>query len=274
MLNVYPPRVKTVSHGQWWTPFSVRFTVRNKLLAATLYVLAYQIAVSVVALVLLVSLVLEHLWLTLAVLFGLPLVMGNVVFVAVVIIIIIQNNAEVLLRKTECADPPPAHDPISMSKIHTGDWALHGGPVFNVLVLLVAGGAYFSQHILVRSLRSFPPWAQWLYFVYWMNATLLFMLTPYQIAFDVDKKYPTSFSVAERTLIELAVIWVWMASTWFIFTADHTIDRREILSSSRVEYLPSVPELRAGRWTGEAAPSTAHREMVISGEAVARAVEL
>lgn len=294
------PRANEVSRtdvgGQVWTPFSIRFSTRNTLLAATLYVLAYQIAVSVVLFVnnaydmtmftlwsftifsaftvaLLVSLFVEHLVFTLAILFALPIVMGNVVFVAITIVIIIANNSEVLTKGTACEQPTPPPNAISMSAVHTGDAFLHPFMVFNLFVMLLAGGAYFSKHIIVRSLRSFPPWAQWLYFVFWMCASLVFMLTPYQLSFNVAKKYPTSFSPVEREFIMLGVLWLWMLAAWFIFTADHETDR-QTLASTRVSWLPSVEEMKQGRLTGLGAPSTAHHEWVISAEAIAQAAEL
>lgn len=265
--------------NQVWTPFSVRFTARITLLAATLLVLAFQIAITVVAavndaydltmftlwsftmltaflVVLVAALIIERALFTLLVLFGLPLVLGNVVFVAVTIIVIIANNSAVYTDGSTCEQPPPA-DPISMSNLHTGDWVLHGWPVFAMFLVLIAGGQYFARRVVIPSLRSFKPVWQWLYFLYWECVSLV-PLAIYQSIWDVDKKYPTSFTTAERTLIMLAILWVWMTALWAVFTAEYSPDQMDVRA------MPHIEDLAEGRLWGTATPSTAHHELVIS----------
>ena len=163
-----------------------------------------------------VSVIVEQLPLTLVVQGGLPIVLGNVVAVAIAIIIILQNNIQLFIDGTKCDVPPPT-DPTSLALKHTGDWLLHGWPVFGMLLLLIGGLDYFGRLIVVHSIAVMSSVQQWLYFVYWFLAPLVPLLI-YDLVFDVDKMYPTSFTWIERALILIAIMWVWMAFLWCVFT--------------------------------------------------------
>lgn len=265
--------------GKAWTPFSVRFRGKTLLRVATAFVLAVQIALTVVLIVneaynmkmftlwsftlltafnvvLLVALYVEHWLLTYSVLFGLPVILGNVVFVAVAIVVIIANDSTVYAHGTPCETPPPANPEHTVSQLHTGDWAEHAWPVFAVVLILLAGGEFLATYMVVRSLRSFGPVAQWLYWIYWMCASLA-ILVVYQLIFDIGKIYPTSFTVAERTLILLAIIWVWQAVTWWIFTAAYTLE------DVRMYWLPTLRELAEGKLSGAGASSSSQHEVLV-----------
>ena len=164
-----------------------------------------------------VAVIVEQLTLTLVTLWMLPIVLGNVVTVAIAIIIILQNNIQLFLDDTKCDVPPPLH-PTSMALKHTGDWLLHGWPVFGMLLLLIAGMDYFGRLVIVHSLALMGSIKQWIYFIYWFVAPLVPLII-YDIAFDVDKKYPTSFTWIERALILIAIMWVWMLFMWVVLTA-------------------------------------------------------
>ena len=159
----------------------------------------------------------ESFWLILVVLFMLPVVWGNVVTVCFAIIIILANNAELLIQDTKCGDNPPAN-PTSMSTIHTGDWLEHGWPVFGMLVLALSGLEFFWRFILVKTLARWSAIGQWLYFAFWMLAPLVPILI-YDLSFDVDKKYPTSFTWIERALILVGTMWIWMFVSWLFAIA-------------------------------------------------------
>jgi len=265
--------------GKAWTPFSVRFRGKTLLRVATAFVLVVQIALTIVLAVngayhmkmftlwsftlltvfsafLLVSLYTEHWLLTNAVLFGLPFILGNVVIVAIAIVVIIANDSTVYAHGTPCQSPPPANPEHTVSQLHTGDWAEHAWPVFAVVLILLAGGEFLATYMVVRSLRSFSPLGQWLYWIYWMCASLVLLIV-YQLIFDINKIYPTSFTTAERTLILFAIVWVWQAVTWWIFTAAYTLE------DVHMYWLPTLRDLAAGTLSGEGAPSTSHHELIV-----------
>lgn len=262
--------VDSVADAQAWTPFSVRFRGKTLLRLATLLVLAVQIALTIVlaindayhmdmftlwsftiltafSAVLLVALYVEWVPLTYAVLFGLPLVIGNVVFVAVAIIVIIANDATVYAEGSPCEQPPPADPDITVEQLHTGDWLEHGWPVFGVFLILLAGGEYLSRFIVVRTLRSFNAVSQWLYWFYWMFASLVLLII-YQAIFDVDEMYPTSFTTVERTFILFAIILIWQTITWTIFIAEYSVE------DVNFYWLPTWAEVARGCAVGSGQP--------------------
>jgi hypothetical protein len=171
---------------------------------------------TVFACALALAVIVEQLPLTLVVQWGLPIVLGNVVAVAIAIIIILQNNIQLFIDGTKCDVPPPSN-PTSLALKHTGDWLLHGWPVFGMLLLLIGGMDYFGRLIIVHAITVMSSVGQWLYFVYWFVAPLVPLII-YDLAFDVDKMYPTSFTWIERALILIAIMWIWMAFVLGVFT--------------------------------------------------------
>lgn len=164
--------------------------------------------------VLVVALFWEWLLITLTVTFALPVVLGNAVFVALAIIIILANNAEAYRKGSECDTPP---GDLSLEKLHTGDWLIHGGPVFGLMLVLLAGLEFFSHRLIVAQLRAWSAAWQWFYWLYWMLAPLT-LIVIYQLCFDVDARYPTSFSLAQRTVILAALTLCTQLLWWIIFT--------------------------------------------------------
>jgi hypothetical protein len=220
-----------------WTPFSVRLRSLLLLRIMVALALAWQIGstillavvheynmnmytfwsytlLTVFYTVLAVALFWERMLITLTTVFALPLVVGNAVFVALAIIIILANNAEAYRKGSEC--DTPAGD-LSLEELHTGDWLIHGGPVFGLLLVLLAGLEFFGQRLIVRQLRTWTAASQWLYWVYWMVSPLV-LIVIYQLCFDVDKLYPTSFTLTERTLILAALTLCTQLLWWLIFT--------------------------------------------------------
>lgn len=270
----------TGAPGTVWTPASVRFHTKTVLRAVAALVLAAQIAltiglavggaynmsmftlwsftiVTVYNVALLASLWVQHLLLTYVLLLLLPLVLTNVVFVAIAIVIIIANDSTVYTNNTPCQQPPPADPKYTVSQLHTGDWLEHGWPPFNVILTLLAGALPLLRFVLRRTLDSFNPALQWLYFFYWMLATLV-LLGIYDLAFDVAATYPTSFTTAERVLILLGIVLLWQLGTWFAFTSE-TVSEDIHIS------IPATPaEFAAtGRLAGSGAPSHAHARLLV-----------
>lgn len=270
----------TDAAGGVWTPVSVQFHTKTVLRFVVAVVFCAALAVTIVlgvndaynmkmftlwswtiflafTFVLWVSLWVQHLLLAYTLLFFLPLVLTNVVFVAVAIVVIIANDSTVLTNNTPCATPPPADPKYTVSQVHTGDWVEHGGPPFGMFVILLAGGLALFRKVLQRELQSLNPALQWLYFLYWMCATLV-LLGIYDLAFDVAATYPTSFSTAERVLILLAIVWVWQLYTWFAFTSVDVADDIHVR-------MPASPDefLSTGRLHGDGAPSHSHARLLV-----------
>lgn len=263
--------------GKPWTPFTWRFTGETILLCVVGLVLAYQITVTVVlavndaydltaytlwaftgytaaAVLLVCALFFEGWFLTTMVLFAHPPIAGTIVLVAVLIGIIILKDATVYIDGTVCEMPPP-DDPISIEALRTGDWLEHGVVVFNWLVVLLVGYEYF-HYIVVRSLRSWNPVYQWLYFIYWMCSPLVPAII-YQAIFDVQEKYKTSFTTVELVFITIGIVWVWMLILWLIFTARYT--RKDI----DVFWLPNGDELMRGMLQGRGEPNPQSAEVAV-----------
>lgn len=255
--------------GKPWTPFTWRFTGEAILRGIVILVLVYQVTLTILlavndayhldmytlwaftgytiaAALLVTALFIESWMLTLMVLFALPLIAGTIVLVAALIIIIIARDATIYIDGSVC-EMPPDDDAYSIEVLHTGDWLEHGVVVFNWLVVLLAGYEYF-HYIVVRSLKSWNPVWQWLYFIYWMNIPLVPVVI-YQAIFDAQKIYKTSFSQVELTFITLAIVWLWMLALWLIFTARYS--RKDI----REFWLPNAQEVRSGRLSGAGLPN-------------------
>jgi len=258
-----------------WTPATVRFHTKTVLRAVVTAVAVWRIVITILlavngaynmgmftlwsytlvtafAVVFAVSLWAQHLLLSYTLLFFLPLVLTNVVFVALAIIIIIANDSSVYTKNTPCADPPPADPKYTVSQLHTGDWIEHGGPIFDLMLMLLAGGLILLRFVLQRTLDSMSPLLQWAYWAYWMGASLV-LLGIYDLAFDIDKTYPTSFSTAERVLILLAIVLVWQTFTWIAFTSQ-TVSQDFHIS------IPATPAefLATGRLAGAGTLQTPH----------------
>lgn len=227
-----------------YSPFSVRFTARLLLRVFTALLLAWQVGTTIFLAVeheyhlnmytywsytiltafyaaLFVATLIEHVALTWTMLVALPLVLGNVVFVAVAILVIIANDAEAYRDRSECDTPPGK---LTLEMLRTGDWIIHGGPVFGVLLLMIVGLEFFAQHTLVRQLRRWNAAGHWLYWLYWMAAPIV-LVSIYQLIFDVGKLYPTHFTAVQRTLLLAAIIVVWQLVTWLVFTQVATVDQ-------------------------------------------------
>jgi hypothetical protein len=192
--------------------------------------------------VLLAALLVQHVVLTMVVLFFLPIILGNVVFVAVAVTVIIANNAEVMIKGTVCGSIlynstlPTTTPLLSMEALNTGHWTLHGFTLFGVLVLLNCGLDCLGRQIVLRSMQRFNPAQQWLYFLFWLFGPFILLAT-YENTEDVDKNYPTSFTLLQRTAIMAAIVLVWQLYSWAMFTARRTIDQLDAV------FLPTVHEL-------------------------------
>lgn len=276
---LYRPILFTDRAGGVWTPASVRFHTKTVLRFVVGVVFCATLAVTIVlavndaynmsmftlwswtiflafSFVLWVALWVQHLLLTYVLLLFLPLVLSNVVFVAIAIVIIIANDSTVLTNNTPCATPPPADPKYTVSQVHTGDWIEHGWPPFATLVIVMLAG-YLIRKAMRRVLQSFNPAVQWLYFVYWMCGTLV-LLGIYDLAFDIAATYPTSFTTAQRVLILLGIVWVWQLFTWIAFTS------KNVKSDVHLLWPASVDEfLATGRLNGAAHPSHSHAELLV-----------
>jgi hypothetical protein len=270
------------SSAALYSPFSVRFTARLLLRVFTALLLAWQIGTTIFLAVtheyklnmytywsytiltafyaaLLAALFIEHLVLTWTLIVALPIVLANVVFVAVAILVIVANDAEAYRRRSECDTPP---GDLTLEMLRTGDWLIHGGPVFGVLLLMIAGLEFFSQHTLVRQLRRWNAAGHWLYWLYWMVAPIV-LVSIYSLIFDVGKLYPTHFTAVQRTLILAAIIVVWQLVAWVVFTQVASADQfhthampsaHSLLAHGRlsehwhepVEHPSTVPEVVVG----------------------------
>lgn len=272
--------------GRVWTPATVRFHTKTMLRATTAAVFGVLLAVTIVlavnhaynmamftlwsftlatafSLVLLVTLWVQHLLLTHTLLFFLPLVLTNVVFVVFAIVIIIANNSTVYTNNTPCADPPDPNPKYTVSQLHTGDWVEHGLPVFGLMLILLAGGLTLMRFVLRRALDSWSPLLQWAYFAFWMLASLV-LLGIYSLAFDVADTYPTSFSTAESALIAVGIIFVWQLFTWLVFTSITVSDDIHIsLPATPAEFL-ATGHLTSTR--GGQQPSATHALLVPTAE--------
>jgi hypothetical protein len=242
-LHYYTDVLHHLPHGfrirydYLYSPFSLRLTSVLLLRVAVFLCLAWQVAITILLAVigqyhmnmytywsytiqtafyalLFVALFYQRTLFTLTVMVVLPFVLGNVVFVAVAIVVIIANNAQAYIDGTVC-DVPPGKTTIE--HLHTGDWEIHGGTVFRLFVVLLCGLEYFSQRIIVRQLVLWRAPTRWLFFFYWMVGPIL-LITIYQLCFDVDKLYPTSFNLVQRTFILAGITLVWQLISWLIFT--------------------------------------------------------
>lgn len=168
--------------------------------------------------VLSVALFWERLAITLFSLFWLPFVMGNSVFVLLAITIIIANDATAYIDGSVCDTPPGS---LTIEKLHTGDTLIHVLPVLWLGATLLAGLEYFSQRLIVAQVSAFSAAGQWLYWLFWMTGPLV-LISIYQLAFDVDKLYPTSFSVGARVAI-LGAVSITTQLGWWIILTQHQI---------------------------------------------------
>lgn len=189
----------------------------------------------------------ERWLLTLVVLFWLPVILARVTSVAVDVVLILQNNADLWVEGTRCEDPPPADPDRTLEQVHTGDWVEHPLPWIAMLFVVLVGFPYL-HHIVVRSLRSWNPVFQWLYFVWWFTAPL-FLMVIYSLAFNIQKQYPTSWTVAEWVLIVGAVHVVFQLYYWLVFTARYSFTEIDTYW-----WLPTPAELASGHWRGSGAP--------------------
>lgn len=161
------------------------------------------------------SLYIQHLPFTVVVLFGFPLVFGNAVLVCLAILVIIANNAHVLTDGSVCSGGE-----ISMETLNTFHWILHGYPVLDMFIDLVLI-FYYIRKAVIKSLYTFSALGVWAYFGFVMLGTLV-PIGIYQLIFDVDKQYPTSFSGLIRNLIMLAIVEPCQLFLWFAMTAIYT----------------------------------------------------
>lgn len=229
--------------GGVWTPYTIR--LRSSLLAklVVLAALAVQLAAVIFLavhgaynmtmytywsytlltafyVVLLVALFWRHRVLSAVLMFGLPLVLANAVFVAAAIIVIIANSAEALRRDTELDTPPGK---ITLEQLHTGDWMIHGAPVFGLTLVLLAGVYMFTRELLRRQMHAWSWLGHYLYALWWYGAPLA-LIGIYWASHDIDKKYPTSFTAAQRTFILLGISLGWNVFAWFCFTQKNDIE--------------------------------------------------
>jgi len=273
-------RILVDDAGRVWTPASVRFHTKSVLRAVVFLVFAGLLAVTIVlgvndaynmkmftlwswtitlafVFVLLVALWIQHLLLVYTLILLFPFVLANVVFVAIAIIVIIANDSTVLTNNTPCQTPQPTDPKYTVSQVHTGDWIEHGGPPFALFLILLAGGLALMRYVLVRVLDSMHPVLQWLYFAYWMSASLV-LLGIYDLAFDVAATYPTSFTTAERVLILLAIVWVWQLLTWVMFTSQ------DVPGDIHIQWPATFTEFAStGHLHGSGTPSQRHVRVLV-----------
>ena len=260
-----------------WTPFTWRFSGKAVLRFVLFVVLVYQIVLTVLlaindayhmnmytlwaltgytvaAVLLLAGMFTEGALLTGLTLVVLPLIAGTIVLVAALIIIIIARDADVYVDGSVC-EMPPDDDAHSVEVLHTADWLEHGVVVFNWMVVLLVGYEYF-HYILVRSLRSWNPVWQWLYFLWWMCGPLVPVVI-YQAIFDAHEIYQTSFTVVQLMFLSVAIVWLWMLLLWIAFTARYTHE------DLREYWFPNSAELAAGHLSGAGAPNSQSAEVAV-----------
>jgi hypothetical protein len=190
---------------------------------------------------LLAALLHQHMLLTALVIYALPIVLGNAVFVMIAIIIIIYNNGKLYIKGSVCAVPP---GDLSMAALHTGDWEIHGLTLFRLFMLLLAGVFFFTLKIIIAQGRKWGVVMRWAYFVYWMF-TPLSALVLYQWIFDINKLYPTSFTKVQRIFLLGGISIVTQLVFWIIFLQKQNVDQ------VHVHALPGLDMLKPGHYKEE-----------------------
>jgi len=238
------------------TPYTVR--VRTSLLArgTTAVVLAFFVAaVAILAVhgaynmtmftywsltvalgyysVLLLALFVQHRLLSVALMFLTPFALANAIFVVLAIIIILANSAEALRHGSELDTPPGK---ITLEQLHTGDWIIHGGPVAGMALVLLAGVFAYTRDLIHRQMHAWSWLMHYAYALFWYGADLAFIFA-YMLSHDIDKKYPTSYSVGARTAIMLGISLGWNLYAWFLFT------QKEDLPRLHADELPDVRDV-------------------------------
>ncbi len=217
------PLWDALQHGYarayFWSPFSIRFDVGTLKMLYALLFLAVQIALTIIfAVTDNYNMNAYTFWsFTMLTIFGFyqvlalwwggllerflniyahPFINRNAVFVCIAIIIILANNASLLIDTS-----------LSMSAVHTGDWIVHGWPVLATF-WLAGVNMQFIRRDVVATLIGWNSIDVWLY---WAGSILMNILPifVYDQVYDVDKMYPTSFSWIERAAIAVGIIVVY-----------------------------------------------------------------
>lgn len=230
--------VQQPPNGGWRTPFDYRPTTLAFLFFTVLVFFLLQIAVTIVLAVLdsynmkmftywsftiltayyfslLVALIVEHRAITAVVMFLTPITLGLTMFVFVAILVIVWDDARVLIEGTVC--DTPAGD-ITMENNYAGDKLIHAIPVIGMLTILYAGLEFFSHRIFVLQVHRFSWLCKWLYFAFWMLIPVC-IVSLFQIIFNVEKTYPTGLPTWARILIMGAIIELWQGYTLFRFNS-------------------------------------------------------
>ena len=234
-------------NAYFWTPFSIRIDLGSLQMLYALLFLVVQIVMSIVFLV-----TDNYSWdaytfwsWTMLTIFGLyqvlalwwgglpqtilniyvhPFINRNSVFVCIAISIILINNGSLLYDTL-----------LSMSELRTGDWIVHGWPVLATFWLAVVN-IQFVRRDIVSTLLSWNAINVWLY---WIGSILMNVLPIfiYDQVYDVDAKYPTSFSWIERAAIAVGIIVVYqLFFFWPVTTARvsaEDLQQRQGLPSDR-----------------------------------------
>lgn len=165
---------------------------------------------------LVISLFVGRLPFTITTMGGIPWIIGVVWGVCLGIIAFILDNSELLTDNSTC-DPSAPADARTMGLTNAGNWIEHGWPVLDVVLILLAGGEYFSRYIIVRTLTAWSSFERLMYYLYFMLCPF-FMIIIFEIVFGFGDTYPTSFSWWARFGIAVGAIlpcqkFLWMSLT-------------------------------------------------------------
>jgi hypothetical protein len=239
-----------------YSPFDLRITSWWLSVIATVVCLAWHIAATIYLAViheyhmnmytywsytfetafyvgLLAALLHQHTLLTALVIYALPIVLGNAIFVMLAIVIFIFNNGKLYIKGSVCAVPP---GDLSMAALHTGDWEIHGFTVIRLFVLLLAGVFFFALRILIAQGKRWGVVMRWGYFTYWMF-TPLSALVLYQWIFDIDKLYPTHFTKVQRIFLLGGISIVTQFVFWIIFLQKQDVDQVHVHALPGIEMI-------------------------------------
>jgi hypothetical protein len=128
-----------------------------------------------------------------------PMAIGSIMLVPLIVSLVIFLDASTYLNGTVCAGGL-----MSMNKVRTGDWILHGMPVLEVGMLLFFGYLYYWRTVLFHFNRS-------RHFIWSLLHIVYFVFCPaipmgiYAAFNNIAKKYPVPWHTWQLVLACLAI---------------------------------------------------------------------
>ena len=199
---------------------------------------------TVVTTLLFPALVVRRGMLTFVLLWLLPIVMGVSLFVAIAIVVIIQQNAEAFIMGTVCDGGTT-----SMSTVHTGDFALHQLLPLQVFVWLSCGLLDEARDVLRGRFAEWSLPLRVLYSCYFLLSPLV-PLVIWGSIYDARQIYYISWPTWLLWFLSvLLMLFIQLNFLWFF-----TLDARRKLT------VDDVAALRGGRGDGR---QRAETEMLV-----------